>query len=142
MHGRPRPCVITMERLSFKTRRKQEVLDITDHVESLLRKKHSSMTGVCHLLVLHTTAALTLADLDPGTDLDMLDAFEAMVPKLRYRHPHNPAHVGDHILSALIGTSLSLPFENGGLVLGTWQRVILIEFDGPRERSVYVSILQ
>jgi len=50
-------------------------------------------------------------DLDSGTDLDMLDAFEAMVPKLRYRHPHNPPHVGDHMMAALIGTSVSLPFE-------------------------------
>jgi secondary thiamine-phosphate synthase enzyme len=97
-------------------------------------------TGVCNLLVLHTTAALTTADLDPGTDLDMLDAFEAMIPKLRYRHPHNPAHVGDHIMSALIGTSVSLPFEVKKLLLGTWQRVVFIEFDGPRQRELALSI--
>jgi secondary thiamine-phosphate synthase enzyme len=63
-----------------------------------------------------------------------------MVPKLRYRHPHNPAHVGDHIMSALIGTSLSLPFETKKLLLGTWQRVVLIELDGPREREIALSI--
>ena len=63
-----------------------------------------------------------------------------MVPKLRYRHPHNPAHVGDHILSALIGTSVSLPVEDGRLLLGTWQRVILLEFDGPRERELALSV--
>jgi len=92
------------------------------------------------LLVLHTTAALTTGDLDPGTDLDMLDAFEVMIPKLRYRHPHNPAHVPDHILSALIGTSLSLPFDKKKLLLGTWQRVVLVELDGPRERELALSI--
>ena len=125
-----------MQRLSIKTRKKREVVDITDQIEDLAQQ-HS--TGMCHLVVLHTTAALTTADLDPGTDLDMLDAFEAMVPKLRYRHPHNPAHVGDHILSALIGTSVSVPVENGKLLLGTWQRVVLIEFDGPREREIVFS---
>jgi secondary thiamine-phosphate synthase enzyme len=128
-----------MNRLSIKTRKKREVLDITDLVEEQLGK-NGSASGVCHLLVLHTTAALTTADLDPGTDLDMLDAFEAMVPKLRYRHPHNPAHVPDHILSALIGTSLSLPFDKKKLLLGTWQRVVLVELDGPRERELAVSI--
>jgi secondary thiamine-phosphate synthase enzyme len=92
------------------------------------------------LFILHTTAALTTADLDPGTDLDMLDAFEAMIPKLRYRHPHNPEHVPDHILSALIGTSVALPFERGKLILGTWQRVVLIELDGPRERQLVVTV--
>src|SRR5947207_12774152 len=56
---------------------------------------------------------LTTADLDPGTDLDMLDAFEKLIPHLNYRHPHNPAHVPDHILASLIGPSLVLPLENG-----------------------------
>ena len=128
-----------MHRLSIKTRNKREVLDITDLVEDQLGK-NGSASGVCHLLVLHTTAALTTADLDPGTDLDMLDAFEAMIPKLRYRHPHNPAHVPDHILSALIGTSLSLPFDKRKLLLGTWQRVVLVELAGPRERELALSI--
>jgi Uncharacterized conserved protein len=73
-----------MTRLSVKTHKKREVVDITDLIEQQLGKISS---GVCHVLVLHTTAALTTADLDPGTDLDMLDAFEAMIPKLRYRHP-------------------------------------------------------
>jgi len=127
-----------MQRFSVKTRRKREILDLTDHVAQLIAAK--KQTGTCSVFVLHTTAALTTADLDPGTDLDMLDAFEAMVPKLRYRHPHNPAHVGDHILSALIGTSVSLPVENGRLLLGTWQRVILLEFDGPRERELALSL--
>ena len=125
-----------MERLYVKTRRKREIVDITDHVEALLQQGDHSGTGVCHLVVLHTTAALTTADLDPGTDLDMLDAFELLIPKLNFRHPHNPAHTPDHILSALIGTSATLMVENKALVLGTWQRVILVELDGPRTREV------
>jgi secondary thiamine-phosphate synthase enzyme len=127
-----------MLRLKIKTRKKREILDITDQVEKHLAAKGC---GCCQILVLHTTAALTTADLDPGTDLDLLDAFEAMVPKLRYRHPHDPSHVPDHILSALLGTSVSLPFEKGRLILGTWQRVVLIELDGPRERELAMSVL-
>jgi secondary thiamine-phosphate synthase enzyme len=134
-----------MQRLTLKTRKKREVLDITDEVESAIgdsspAKNSSERSGICNLLVLHTTAALTTADLDPGTDLDMLDAFEALIPKLPYRHPHNPAHVPDHILSALIGTSVALPFEKGKLLLGTWQRIVLIELDGPRAREVVVTL--
>jgi secondary thiamine-phosphate synthase enzyme len=129
-----------MQRISVKTRNKREVLDITDTVEALLEKTRAKETGICNLFILHTTAALTTADLDPGTDLDMLDAFEAMIPKLRYRHPHNPAHVPDHILSSLIGTSVALPFERGKILLGTWQRIVLIELDGPRERELVVTV--
>jgi len=129
-----------MQKITLKTRKKREILDITETVETLLQKNYSQSTGICNLLILHTTAALTTADLDPGTDLDMLDAFEAMIPKLRYRHPHDPAHVPDHILSALIGTSVALPFEHGQILLGTWQRIVLIELDGPRERQLVVTV--
>jgi len=129
-----------MQKLTITTRKKREVIDITEQVSSVLRKKYADLTGICHLSILHTTAALTTADLDPRTDLDMLDAFEAMIPKLHYRHPHNPAHVPDHILSALIGTSLALPVNQGDLVLGTWQRVVLMEFDGPRERQAILAL--
>ncbi|HEX3661144.1 MAG TPA: secondary thiamine-phosphate synthase enzyme YjbQ [Acidobacteriaceae bacterium] len=126
-----------MPRLSVTTRSKRQVVDITEQVQKHLPQA----SGVCFVNVLHTTAALTTADLDPGTDLDMLDAFEAMVPKLDYRHPHNPAHVPDHILSSLIGTALTLPVESGSLVLGTWQRVILVELDGPRQRELVLQFL-
>ena len=129
-----------MQKITIRTRKRREVLDITNTIESLLEKNQSQATGICNLFILHTTAALTTADLDPGTDLDMLDAFEAMIPKLRYRHPHNPAHVPDHILSTLIGTSVALPFERGKLVLGTWQRIVLIELDGPRQRDLVVTV--
>lgn len=129
-----------MHKLLIETHRKREVVDITEEVNRLLKKSYAGRSGICHLSVLHTTAALTTADLDPGTDLDMLDAFEAMIPKLRYRHPHNPGHVPDHILSALIGTSVALPVGQGSLVLGTWQRVVLMEFDGPRERQAVLSL--
>jgi len=127
-----------MRKFSVATHRKREIVDITDQVEGLLPEG----SGICCLNVLHTTAALATADLDPGTDLDMLDAFEAMMPKLRYRHPHNPEHVPDHILSTLIGTALTLPVESGELVLGTWQRVILVELDGPRQRELTLQFLK
>jgi secondary thiamine-phosphate synthase enzyme len=131
-----------MHRLTIKTHKKREIVDITEQLESLLWKQYGDKTGVCQLSVLHTTAALTTADLDPGTDLDMLDAFEHLIPKLQYRHPHNPEHVPDHVLSALIGTSLTLMLDRGLLLLGTWQRVVLIELDGPRERELVMAFVE
>lgn len=125
-------------RISIKTSRERQVIDITDQVNKEVQKQNFK-DGVCNLFLTHTTAALTTADLDPGTDLDYLAAFDKIIPKLNYQHPHNPSHTPDHILSALIGTSLTIPVENGQLVLGTWQRVVLIEFDGPRERTVIVQ---
>lgn len=126
-----------MNTLTISTAKKRQIIDITDAIE----REIGEHTGLCHLFLLHTTAALATADLDPGTDLDMLDAFEALIPKLNYRHPHNPAHVPDHILSTLLGTSLLVPVKNGGIVLGTWQRVVLVELDGPRERKIVISLM-
>lgn len=132
--------------LTVATKRKKQVLDITDTVQEYLDKlQHDehmqTATGLCHVFVLHTTAAMTTADLDPGTDLDMLDAFESMVPHLKYRHPHNPEHVPDHIMSSIIGPDVLVPVEEGELKLGTWQRIVLIELDGPRSRNVALSFI-
>jgi secondary thiamine-phosphate synthase enzyme len=131
-----------MHRLIIKTHKKREIIDITPKVEAILWKQYADKTGICHVNLLHTTAALTTADLDPGTDLDMLDAFDVMVPKLDYRHEHNPTHVPDHILSAMIGCGVTVAVEGGLLLLGTWQRVVLVELDGPREREMVVSLAE
>ena len=130
-----------MIKLTIKTNQKKEVLDITDQINAEINKQDFK-EGLCNLFLTHTTASLTTADLDPGTDQDYLDAFEKMIPKLNFRHPHDPSHMPDHILSSLIGISLVLPVENGKLVLGIWQRVILIEFDGPRQREIVINLLQ
>lgn len=126
--------------IEIQTNLKKEVIDITDKINALI-KKENFKDGLINLFLMHTTAALTTADLDPGTDLDMLDAFSKLIPKLNYRHPHNPDHVPDHILSSLIGTSLTLPILNNEVLLGTWQRIVLIEFDGPRLRKINIKFI-
>ena len=127
-----------VKNIDINTSKGKEVIDITERIEELLPKK----SGICMLFIKHTSAAIATAELDPGTDLDMLDAFDDMVPNLDYRHPHDPSHVGDHILSTLIGSSISIPVVNGSLNLGTWQRVVVFEFNGPRLRSVVVRFLE
>lgn len=129
-----------MHKITIQTQRNKQVVDITREINDLIRREGFA-EGHCNIFVLHTTAAIATADLDPGADLDMLDAFTAMVPDLPYRHPHNPAHMPDHILATLIGASVLVPVESGQLVLGTWQRVVLFEFDGPRKRQIVVSML-
>ena len=123
------------------TKKRKEIVDITSVVDKLLQKKGMD-NGLCHVFALHTTAAVTTADLDPGTDLDMLDAFDKLIPKLKYRHPHNPEHVPDHIMSTIIGPGVLVPVLDGKLVLGTWQRLIFVELDGPRQRNIAVTFIK
>jgi secondary thiamine-phosphate synthase enzyme len=123
------------------TKAKKQVVDITNLVEAFLGAQKAE-NGLCHVFAQHTTCSITTADLDPGTDLDMLDAFEKLIPKLNYRHPHNPGHVPDHIMSCIIGPGVLLPVHGGELQLGTWQRVVLIELDGPRQRQVALTFIR
>ncbi|MGC9046767.1 MAG: secondary thiamine-phosphate synthase enzyme YjbQ [Minisyncoccia bacterium] len=126
--------------LYIETQQKKQVIDITYKINEQIQKLDIK-NGLCNVFVLHSTAALSIADLDPGTDLDMLDAFYEMIPKLKYRHPHNPQHVPDHILSTLIGPSVTVPIQNGELLLGIWQKVVLFEFNGPRTRQINLSFI-
>lgn len=127
-------------KFTIETKKKDEVLDITGQVSEIVSKSEKK-NGVIVLNLLHTTCALTTADLDPGTDEDILEALRKILPKISYRHPHDPSHTEDHILSSIIGTSLSINFENGELTLGTWQRIILVELNGPREREISFQII-
>jgi secondary thiamine-phosphate synthase enzyme len=117
---------------------KRQVVDITDRLEQLVPE---NLTGVAVVTVLHTTSAITTADLDPGTDLDLLDALDGLIARRQWRHPHNPAHAPDHLLSSIIGPSVTIPITGGHLQLGLWQRVVLVELDGPKTRLVTVIFL-
>ncbi len=127
-----------MQTTQVATQSKEQVVDITAQVEHALREAERA-EGVCVVFAAHTTCALTTADLDPGTDLDLLQALRSLLPKQSYRHPHNPAHAPDHLLSSLIGPSVALPYANRRLLLGTWQRVVLVELDGPRQRTIHIA---
>lgn len=128
-------------KLTVKTEKPKQVLDITRLI-NLEAETQKIQEGLCVLFVKHTTAALTTADLDPGTDLDMLDAFDQLIPQLNYRHPHNPDHVKDHIVSSMIGPSLIVPIINGEVSLGAWQRIVLVELDGPRNREIVIAFIK
>ncbi len=129
-----------MRTITVPTRRKDEVVDITDIVAQYVREAERE-SGVCVVFAAHTTCALTTADLDPGTDLDLLQALRHVLPRLTYRHPHDPEHAPDHILASIIGPSVMVPFAGRRLLLGTWQRIILVELDGPRQRTVHLTLL-
>lgn len=129
-----------MQKIIIRTAEKKQVLDITKIVNDLL-VKNAFNEGLVHLFVNHTTCSLTTADLDPGTDKDYLDAIEEIFSKLDFRHPHDPSHVGDHIMSSIIGPSITLTVQSANLVLGQYQRLVIIELAGPRERRINISFM-
>jgi secondary thiamine-phosphate synthase enzyme len=116
----------------------KEVVDLTDRLQSLIRKA-KMQEGLCSLFVTHTTAALTTGEIGEGTEKDLLEVVEKLVPPIRFRHAHDPSHAWSHMASSILGPSLSIPVSYGKLVLGTWQSVMLVELDGPRERTIHVT---
>jgi secondary thiamine-phosphate synthase enzyme len=97
--------------------------------------------GLCSLFVAHTTAALTTGEIGEGTEEDLLDVVQEMIPSIPFRHAHDPSHAWSHMAASILGPSLSVPVTGGQLALGTWQSVLFVELDGPRERTVYVTLL-
>lgn len=125
-----------MKNIQIKTTQPKQILNITDQITQHLPNGQ----GIITLFTTHTTCALTTADLDPGTDQDYLTIFNKLIPELNFNHPHDPSHFPDHFWSSVIGPSLQIPYENKQLILGTWQRVVLVELNGPRERKIIVKI--
>lgn len=133
-----------MNVISIRTTKPKEVVDVSDDVNKMLADLKVK-DGVCHLFLLHTTAALSTSDLDPGTDLAMLEAFSAMIPDLDSKNPHDPHdpdHVKDHIMSSILGGFISIPVVDGKLMVGDWQRIVLIELSGPRDRRIKLTFIK
>ena len=127
-----------MEQFRLETP-KEEFIDITEHVKHYVCCSKIE-NGICQVFVPHTTAAVTINEnADPDVVTDIMLALKNIIPKLPYNHVegNSPAHV----MSSLIGCSITIPVEKGHLVLGTWQGIYFCEFDGPRKRKVQVQII-
>ena len=127
--------------ITISTRRDKQVIDITDRVEKLIAESEVS-EGLCNVFVLHTTAALTTGESIEGTDEDLMETLEKMIPDVDFRHAHDPSHAPDHMISSILGPSLTVPFMSGKLLLGTWQRILFVECNGPRSRDCVITILR
>lgn len=126
--------------IEVKSRTRTEMIDITGQVGDIIRNS-GTRTGICHLFILHTTAAVTINEgADPAVQRDMLSFLNKLVPHDPY-FTHREGNSDAHIKSSLIGPSESVLIENGKPVLGTWQAIYFCEFDGPRQRRVAVKVL-
>jgi secondary thiamine-phosphate synthase enzyme len=129
------------KRITIRTGDYQELFDITERVSSAVRDMHT-YDGVCHVFSPHTTAGIIVNEnADPDVCADMISRLDELVPvDGEYRHAEGNAHA--HIKATLVGQSASIPIENGRLALGRWQGIFLAEFDGPRERTVLVTVVR
>ena len=127
-----------MESISVSSGQREQTIDITAKVSKLL----PAGDGICVLFVQHTTCGLTVNEnADPDVQSDMLGFLRRLIPQYEPNFKHFEHNSDSHIKSSLVGSSVTVPFENGKLLLGRWQGIYLCEFDGPRERKVVVKII-
>ena len=119
--------------------RRNEMIDITAVVSDAVAGSGIS-EGVCTVYCPHTTAAVTVNEgADPDVAADILARLEELAP-LGARYRHAEGNADSHVKAALVGPSVSIPIEGGRPALGTWQRIFFCEFDGPRRRTVLISV--
>ena len=125
--------------LAIKTSRRTEFVDITSEVRTMVRQT-GVRSGMCHLYVPHTTAGITINEhADPDVAGDLEGIFDRLVPQ-RGPYRHAEGNTDSHMKAVLTGSSQMVFIDGGELVLGTWQGIFLCEFDGPRQRTIFVKI--
>jgi len=129
-----------IQTLQVRSSRQTELIDITRLVQEAVQKGNAN-DGLCVIYTPHTTAAVTINEnADPSVPRDILMELNKIVP-FEDRYQHSEGNSAAHIKSSLVGCSLTLFIESGSLLLGTWQGIFFCEFDGPRNRQVYVKVI-
>jgi len=124
-----------------RTSRRLEVVEITEKIEKEVEKSKIK-NGICHIFLPHATAAILLEENESGLVKDIENKIkELFPPDAGYLHDRIDDNAYSHLASGFIGQSRSFPVRNGEIVRGTWQEVLLIELDGPRERRIFITII-
>lgn len=127
-----------MSEIRVKTSKRVEAINITELIEKAIQGKQGSLL---HVYTPHTTCGLTInEDADPDVMRDVLDALERIVPA-NYPYRHVEGNSDAHIKAILAGSSVTIPCLQGKPAFGTWQGIFLMEFDGPRERKVIITLI-
>ena len=127
-----------MIELSVKTTKRTQAINITSQIARAVREKEGSLV---HVYTLHTTCGLIINEqADPNVIRDIMEALDRLAPA-DYPYTHMEGNSDAHIKAVLTGSSVSIPLSGGGLNLGTWQGIFFMEFDGPRERKVIITVI-
>lgn len=127
--------------VSVRTSSRFEVVDVTSEVRAWLRGIRAA-EGLLIIRVPHTTAAVTINEAEPGLMEDIVEAVKRIAPpEHAWRHNRIDDNAHAHIAASLIGDSRVVPVRGGDLATGTWQRIMLVEMDGPRSRRIQLLYL-
>lgn len=127
--------------IEIESHKSVEVIDITDQVDRAVRESGAEY-GILLVYSLHTTTGLVINEADSALMNDILGLLQRVVPQgAGYRHDLGDGNAHAHLRATLLGNSLVIPIEKSKLVMGTWQKILFFEFDGPRKRKIFVKAL-
>jgi secondary thiamine-phosphate synthase enzyme len=130
-----------MAEFQIRTTAKRQMIDLTARVAEIVAETRMD-EGLCHVYTAHATAAIVINENDdPNVCVDVLDALDKLIPAGVWRHDRVDGNGASHIQATILGPSETIPVRGGKLLLGTWQAVMLVELDGPRDRRVVVTTL-
>lgn len=129
-----------MTELRIRTTTKREMVDLTARVAEIVAGADVD-EGLCSVYTPHATAAIVVNENDdPNVCVDVLDLLDRLIPAGVWRHDKVDGNAASHIQATILGPGETIPVREGKLMLGTWQSVMLVELDGPRERRVLVTL--
>jgi secondary thiamine-phosphate synthase enzyme len=129
-----------MSELRIRTDARRTLVDITAEVARIVAESEVE-SALCHVYVAHATAAIVINENDdPNVCVDVLDALDRLVPAGIWRHDRVDGNAASHIQATILGPGETIPVRDGKLCLGTWQAIMLVELDGPRERRLLVTV--
>jgi secondary thiamine-phosphate synthase enzyme len=126
--------------LKVRTQNKNDVVDLTRQIAELVRQADLEQ-GLCHVYVPHATAAIIVNENDdPQIGQDLLKALDGLIPEGIWLHDKVDENGASHLKATILGPSETIPIQRGRLALGTWQAIMLVDFDGPRDRTAIVTL--
>jgi secondary thiamine-phosphate synthase enzyme len=132
---------VYQEEFEIRSSRRREIIDITDEIERIVEKSRIK-NGLCLIFLPHATSAIIFEEDEAGLIEDIEKFLEKIFPRgIGYKHDRIDDNADAHLASGFIGQSRIYPVENGKIVRGTWQRALLIELDGPRNREIHLTII-
>jgi len=132
---------LPLETHKVRTTSRNEMVEVTDHLRQVVARRNI-LEGLLIVYVPHTTAAATINEnADPDVKHDMLAKLSELAPQRERYYRHAEGNSDSHVKSAMVGQSVTVLVEGGQLVLGRWQGVYFCEFDGPRDRELFVKVV-
>lgn len=125
---------------TLRTTKREEMIDITKQIQTMI-SRYSVKDGLVNIFIPHTTAAITINEnCDENVKEDLLDYLKKQVPQNSWKHDKVDGNGDAHIKTSIMTPNITIPIQHNRLLLGKWQGILFCEFNGPKDRTIFVNV--